>query len=697
MKNQKSTSFLFEIGVEEIPAGYFKGAANSILQKAPALLAECGCEAQNLQIFSTPRRIVVYAEEFLKLTANEEEKFGPLKNQAYDGNGKPTAALLGFLKSVNAPESAVYSKGSPKGERVCVKIKKGKKPLSYFFESLPGQIEFPKLMRWDKTRCTFTRPIRWTFAFIGAKPQKFKIGAAQSGTYTYGHRFLSSKKITVRNSDLKSYERLLAKHHVILDPQKRVQKIESFFTNENNKNLDLINTVAHLVEEPFPVRGKFDSRYLKLPTAVLKTCMSKNQKIFACYDKSGKLINQFLAVINGPRKSVKEISKNYESVLTSRLEDARFFFEDDQKTKLEAKVPKLKEMVFLGSLGSYFDKTKRLESLVRYLGPEAGLSKEIVDRASRAAYLAKADLVTHLVYEFPDLQGMAGFEYARLNGENDQTAKAISGHYLPLNLSEDYQALKKALNLEGALVGIADRVDLLVGAGGLGVELSGSQDPYALRRAAGGIVKILRAHPMKISLSKLINEARNLYGNKISRSKEELSNQLIPFFKDRLIFELQLKAGSREFELLKAIMATQFDWLVEIYEKFDRLKTHVNEEAFEKACKVMERTGNILKGIKDKVSEQIDPNSFESPLERHLFDLLVEEENTMKQMVHDKNYDSALKRYASVFYGPVHEFFDQVLVNAENPKIRMNRQALVGKINQLCRKNLADLSLIHIG
>lgn len=687
------SSLLFEIGVEEIPSGYFAAAEASILAKAPALLTECGWQFDRLNIYTTPRRFVIHAEHFRPVEIQEEEKLGPSKEQAYQ-DGKATAALTGFLKSVNRSESDIYFKETPRGVRLCVKIKRERKPLRSFFETLPTQIEFPKLMRWETRGYSFTRPIRWTFAFVGKQAQTYKIADVESHSFSYGHRFLSPGKIKITSADFEMFKRLLAKHHVILDAEDRIQKIKTFLKGSNNTNESLIHTVAHLVEDPFPVRGTFQKKYLKLPSAVLATCMSKNQKTFAFYDSQGHLTNQFLAVINGPRRNVRQIAKNYESVLSSRLEDAQFFFAEDQKTKLETKVEKLREMIFLGSLGSYFDKTKRLQTLVQFLGKDAGLPAEIMKRASRGAYLSKADLTTHLVYEFPELQGVAGSEYARLEGEDSEVAQAIRGHYFPANLTEDYRTLQKSLNLEGALVGLCDRMDLLIGASSLGIAFSASRDPYALRRSAGGIVKILRAHPISFSLSKWIRTAREQYGNLISKSDDDFARELIPFLKERIVFELQIKAGTKEFELLQGIFASNFDSIREVYEKFNRLSTQLKHPSFINACKVMERTGNILKGVKEKINDRVEPSLFRDELENRLFDLFNREESTVKKLASEKRYEAAIQLYGDTFYQPLHDFFDRVMVNADDLKIRTNRQALVQKINLLCRSQIADLSSV---
>ena len=693
MKRTKSSSLLFEIGVEEIPSSYLVPAEASIRSKAPGLLSECGWQFDQLNVYSTPRRFVIHATNFRPLIFQEEEKLGPLKDQAYQ-DGRPTPALLGFLKSVNRKESDVFFKDSQRGSRVCVKVKKEKKPLRHFFEALPTCIEFPKLMRWERSRYSFARPIRWAFAYVDHKLETFKIADVVSGSHSFGHRFLAPTKLNVSSADFKIFSNLLLKHHVVLDARVRVARIRSFLKRVHNHDEELVQTVANLVEDPYPVQGVFAKKYLNLPVSVLETCMRKHQRIFACYDSPGRLTDRFVAVINGRRKDVKRIVGHYENVLTSRLEDAEFFFKEDRKTKLEAKVDRLKEMIFLGSLGSYLEKAKRLVAEVQYLSKEAEVPADVMSRASRSAYLAKADLTTHLVYEFPELQGKAGSEYAQLDGEDTNVAKGIYGHYLPVNLTEDYRELKKRLNFEGALVGLCDRMDLLVGASGLGIELNASQDPYALRRAAGGIVKILRVHPLRFSLANWIRAVRREYGNLFAKSDSDIALQLLPFFKERITYELQVKSGSREFEVLQGIFAAGFDQVIEVYEKFEHLSGEVNNQSFLKACKVMERTTNILKGVKGKVDDRVERALLQDPLEQRLFDLLGQEEASLNQLIRQKHYGAAVKRYGDVFYQPLHDFFDRVLVNVEDSKVRTNRQSLVKKINSLCASRIADLSYI---
>jgi glycyl-tRNA synthetase beta chain len=689
----QKTSVLYEIGSEEIPAGYFARAKSSALKKIPELLSDCGLKSDDVQIFTTPRRIVIYLDEVVLLKAQQLEKLGPPKEQSFE-NGKPTKALLGFLKTAGKTEKDILFKDSPRGPRVCVLISKERKPIRTFFELLPTAMEFPKLMRWEDTGYQFTRPIRWSLAFIGKKSQKYQIGGVKSGVVTYGHRFLSRGALKVKSASLKDFENLLVKNHVILKQEIREKMIRGFLRSSRTCDEKLITAVSNMVEEPCSVSGYFDAKFLSLPDTVLSTCMSKHQKIFAQYDAKGRLTNRFIAIINGRRSNSRLIARNYESVLRSRLEDARFFFKEDQKESLSSKISELKNMIFLGSLGSYYDKTKRVEVLVRNVAESVGLSRDVIRNVERAAVLSKVDLVTHLVYEFPELQGVAGCEYAKLNGETNEVARAIRDHYAPENLGVSFELVGKQIGIEGAILGICDRFDLLVGAMGLGVKVSSSEDPYALRRAAGGVVKLIRAFRLRLSLRSLIQKNRELFGKLINKEGAEMEQSLLPFFMERVAFELQTKAGTKEYEVLQSILSTGADDLSIVFDKYKDLTSEMKSDSFVRACKVMERTHNILKGSKTKFSEQIDCALLETPVEKNLMTLINEKEHTILDLTKVQKYGKAAKMFGDIFYGPVHDFFDQVMVNVEDPKIRSNRQALVKRVNQICGSAIADLSKV---
>ncbi len=691
MKKNKTENLLFEIGVEEIPSDYLLPACASIERRAPQLLGACGYAYDELEVYSTPRRFVIFVGNLTKQADAVEERLGPGKIQSYQ-DGRPAPALIGFLKSTGKKETDIIWKETPKGERAAVLLQKEVKPIRHFFETLPAEIEFPKLMHWERTRYKFTRPIRWTFAILGSKIQSYQIGALKSGHFSYGHRFLSNRQIPVKSADLAAYEKLLLGHHVMLRHDARVQKIRAFLQSAHNTDEALIHKAADLVEEPFPVKGTFKKEYLSLPEDVLSTCMRHHQKIFACYDAGGKLSDQFIAVINGKKVNPGVIAKNYENVLESRLEDAKFFFNEDTKTKLEAKVPKLREMIFLGKLGSYFDKVERLQKLVEYIGKGTKDVREVI----RAAYLSKADLITRLVYEFPELQGVAGSEYAKHDGESESVSRAIREHYYPLNLSESYEALLKKLHPASVLVSLADRTDLLVGAIGIGIEPSGSKDPYALRRAMGGIVKLIRAFRISISFSGLIHTSAKLYGNHLKLKSSEILSKLTPFLEERIAFELDLKVGTKPHEIFRAVFASEPDDLANVYERFGFLMDlhQKNPSEFQRACKIVERTGNILKGIGTDVNSNIDQSLLLAEEEKELYKIVCEKESLITQLLSEKKYGLASGEYSRSFYEPVHKFFDKVMVNDKDQKIRANRQALVKKINRLYTEKLANLVFV---
>ena len=698
-------NLLFEIGVEEIPSEYFELAVDSIRRKAPILLDECGYHFDEIQIYTTPRRLVIFARNFIRKSEVIEERLGPSKEQSYQNN-VPSQALLGFLKSLGKTESDLKWKETSKGMRACVSVRKEVKPIKHFFETLPLQIEFPKLMRWDATNYKFTRPIRWTFAFIGDKSQKYKIASVSSDCFTFGHRFLANKKIRIKSADLISYEKLLRKNHVVLRETDRVALIKKSLAKFFNQDESLIRQVANLVEEPFPVIGKFNQDYLKLPAEVLSTCMRKHQKIFACYDRSGRLINRFVAVINGRRKDSKIIARNFENVLISRLEDAKFFYQEDLETPLREKIPKLKELIFLGGLGSYFDKVERLKKIVEYFVRYDNTAKKFFTEqigaqeisfeatSNKIIELCKADLVTHLVYEFPELQGIAASAYAKTEGEHSYVVESIKKHYYPLNLSESHENLEK-MPIHATLISLADRIDLLVGAIGLGITPTGSQDPYALRRAAGGFVKLIRASRLNFSMPDLIRTVVMLHkGLKVNSL--EIERKIITFCKERIAFELNLKPGTIYYEILQSVLVINSNSIIDIFERYEELKDlyNTNKGVFLKACKVVERTGNILKGVKGESQDQIDSGMLKEELEKELYEIIRARSEELSGLARERKFYQVTERFGEYFFDPINRFFDRVMVNVEDVRIRANRQALIKKINHLYTQEVADLSLI---
>ena len=453
---------------------------------------------------------------------------------------------------------------------------------------------------------------------------------------------------------------------------------------------ELLHMTAQLVEEPFLLEGSFKKEYLELPKEVLASCMKKNQKIFACYGADGKLNGKFAAVMNGARAkaALPRIREDYEGVLESRLKDARYFYKQDTAQPLESKLHLLEQVTYLGKLGNMKQKTERTEKLAAEFADfagHAGLQGDLV----RAARLSKIDLMTHLVYEFPDIQGIAGREYALASGEKNEVALALGTQYLPKNLGEDYRELSRQMNLLGAMLGVVDRLDHLAGAFGIGMQPSGSQDPYALRRAGGSLVKIIRAFSIHFDLQQVLEICGGLYGKALTEN--DWQAKLKKFFEDRVVFELQAKPGTREYEILQAILKVSPGNLANVFDRYEKLAALYSREpkTFLKAAKVVERTGNIIKGA--KVEGEIRPEALVEPSEKVLFQILKEKSHEIEAI---RECDKATAKFGEIFYQPVHDFFKQVMVNVEDASIRSNRQILMKKINQLYTQRIADLSLL---
>jgi len=700
-------TLLFEIGVEELPMHHWDNVENGEWESiAKKLFADNRLEFSKVMITTTPRRIVFWFEGIpAKQLASEKVFRGPALDKAYDAEGKPSQALEGFIKSRGVALDSLIQEKTDKGIYLVAKIQETAKPtikiLPEVLKQLILKLTFPKNMRWEATGMRFSRPIRWIVALFDNKLVSLEIAGVKSGQITYGHRFLSKKP--VRITKISDYYSLLLKQHVNICRKTRQEIIKQDLTKLAAKegwdpdrfDSELIADASDLVEAPFLITGSFDKSFLTLPSEVLSTCMKKHQKIFACYDKSGKLKPQFVAVMNGKRNNLKKISEDYSGVLESRLRDAQFFYHEDTQTPLIKKVEKLKGIVFLGKLGTIYDKVERMKSAAGFFADELKLDSHEKKNLIRAAELSKADLVTAMVYEFPELQGVMGREYSLHDREDVDVARAIDAQYWPKSLSLDYAALASNINRVGGMLAILEKMDTLVGAFGAGFIPTGSQDPYALRRAAGGIVKIVRSFGFSFSLDQLINKLRDLYGNKINLN-QEAELKLKTFFKERLFFELNLKPGSQSYEILQAVEATRFDDLNDVLKRFEALRDFADRERqqFLQTAKVVERTSNILKGVKGVIKEEIKEDLLSDDLEKKLLKLCRENEAKFNEQLSRKDYLGATRFYGQVFYEPIHQFFDSVMVNVEDPEVRANRQALMKKINSLYVDRIADLSCL---
>lgn len=709
MKNSNnSKDFLLEIGTEELPVDALDVISGHLAPKFESALKESRIAFKSTRLGLTPRRVAFFIE---RLSLREEDESleisGPPKDRAYDSSGRPTEALIGFLKAKQLKEKDIFIRDSRGTQCVAAKIVKKGKPTE---EVLPEiilrviqSLPFPKLMRWDNSAFRFPRPVRWCLAIFGNKSLALSLGGVKAKAETRGHRFLSNKTVSVKEANWENFKTLLRKNHVVLDCEERKAFIREGLTRkEKSSPVDegLVHVASLLVEEPFLVEGSFKKEYLKLPEEILYTAMKKYQRIFAVYDSKGKVLDRFIAVINGKRKDLARLKLDYERVLESRLADAQFFYHEDTRSSLESKRERLKDLVFMKNLGTFFEKEERLVKLaefaVSHRESSLGLNEAEKDYLRRAARLSKNDLTTQMVFEFPELQGVMGREYARYDKEPIEVAKAISEHYLPKSLGEDYRNLAESVSRVGAVLGVIDRLDTLVGTFAIGLEPTGSQDPYALRRAGGALVKLIRAFNLRFPWRSWVEKLLGLYGDKAKTDASGLEITLGNFIEERIVAELQLKSGTREYEILQAVLQAKCEDIAEAIQRFDVLVTVFNKKRglFEKAFKVVERTSNILKGAKGSVSNEPDPSLFKEPLERSLHELYKEKSSQVERLIKEENYGEAVALYGGTFFEPLHDFFDKVLVNVEDEAVRKNRHALMKEINRLFTVDVADLSLM---
>ncbi len=693
-------NLLLELGVEELPSDCLDVVYGELRKKAEALLAKNRLPFGRVCVEATPRRIALFIEGLVVRQADHVLEFsGPSVEKAYDAAGKPTPALQGFLKSKNAAEKDIQLKDTPRGKFVTVQIKEKGRPVKAVLPGLLSEVltslPFPKNMRWEVGGFKFPRPIRWLAVLLDKAVLPMTLAGLKSGKLTYGRRFLSRKPVTLASADWKSYQRLLKKQHVWINLQDRLQFIERGLKDRFKQvhvDEELVHVTAQLVEEPFLLDGVFSKAYLDLPAEVLSTCLKKHQKVFTLTDGRGRPLGKFVAVLNGSRKGLPKVRADFQNVLESRLKDARYFYTADTKEPLEKKLPLLEQIVYLGQLGSLLDKTKRLENLAENFATRVG-KPELGADLKRTARLAKIDLMAHLVYEFPDLQGTCGREYAQASGEKDSVARAIGEQYLPKNLADSAADVRTQISPLGALYGMLDRFDLLVGAFGSGMEPTGSQDPYALRRAAGILVKFIRAFECSFPLT-LLSEAAREYGSRLKLPQKDFETALLKFFKDRMAFELGLNAGTREAEIFDAVWKVNCADFRDVFERFNVLTKLYREEkgAFWKAAKVMERTANIAKAA--PAGAEFKQELFAESLEKDLGRLYQTHSKEVTQAIGEGNYAKATHLYGDIFHDPLNAFFKQVMVNVEDRAIRDNRQALLKRIHSLYAGSLADLSVL---
>jgi glycyl-tRNA synthetase beta chain len=686
----KTLDLLFEIGCEEIPAGMLPRAEEELKVNLEKLLtAENLFDGVAVETFSTPRRLSAYVRGFpVKQLDVVNDVTGPPKSVAYDQAGEPTRAAVSFAEKQGIRLVDIFFVQTPKGEYLAAKqIKRGRTSEQILGEVLPRVIHdlsWPRTMTWtglDGAR--FIRPIRWIVALLGGKVLKFTFGGVAAGDATRGHRFLGSSEIRVRN--FADYEKKLRANGVILRPADRSATIDRELAAHAkrgsyrlHKDTALLKLVTYLNEYPTVIEGGFDPQFLNLPDEILITVMRGHQKYFAVEKKNGELAPNFLAVINLAKDSKGLVRAGHERVLRARFADAQFFWAADQKCRLADYLPKLAKVTYESRLGSYADKVERTRAISRWLMEQwssLGIPHAHIADADRAAELAKCDLATEMVREFPELQGIVGGLYSRAQGEPNEIADAVYDHYRPVGLDDPIPR-----NLIGCGVSLADKLDSIVGCFAVGIIPTGSSDAYALRRAALGIVKVILDQKLPLAISLVVGIASNALltyppHHPVAPAQE---SQVLDFILDRAKFVFRERAGF-SYDEVNAVFRAGADDLVDAHKRLIALRAIRKSKNFEPLTVSFKRIRKIIEKANLKKNVSVKPELFENDAERELF--AASREAAVQVQIEKKagRYEQALDRIAGLRKA-VDRFFEEVLVMADNEAVRNNRLSLLAEL-----------------
>ncbi len=681
---------LFEIGTEDLPPGEIPSVLDQLEGETQAALAELRLDFSDLRTFGTPRRLILFAEGIAaKQRPAVREVRGPAAAAAFDAQNRPTQAAVGFARSQGVPVDRLQVREI--GDRryaVAVMEEAGRPAPSVLPEALQQVVDrltFPRPMRWGKGDAKFLRPVRWVVALLGPQLLRVSIAGIKAGRRTFGHRFLAPRSRTVARAG--AYVRIMDAAKVVIDRDVRRRVIVRQATDLAGRaggtaQLDaaLLEETVMSVEHPQALLGAFDTEFLVLPPAILVTVMEHHQKYFPVTGPDGELRPAFIAVRDGDRRHLETVREGHQWVLRARLADARFFFDEDRKYRLEEYVPQLDGLVVLQQLGTMASKIRRMQRLADYVAVALVLDGIDTQTLTRAVTLCKADLVTHIVGEFPELQGVIGGIYAGLDGEPPAVAQAIGEHYLPVRSGDRVPSTRP-----GALLAVLDRADTLVGAMREGLAPTGSQDPYSLRRIGQGFVEIVLAHRLRFPLAGLLASAAEAFG----QSGDQVTRDAVEFLRQRLR-TLLTERGIR-YDAIEAALAVSADDLLGAAERAEAIAQFLADPDFTRLFVAYDRASRILSG---EAAASIDPALFEHDAERTLALVLGAAAPAVTAAVEGGDFPAALRALVPLA-GPVDRLFDAVLVMAPDPQVRANRQALLADVVRVFRL-VGDFSKIVV-
>jgi glycyl-tRNA synthetase beta chain len=672
---------LVEIGTEEIPAGYLAEGLSQWRQLVEGCLRENRIEIEHgIETFGTPRRLVLVGRGIAERQADlVKEITGPPKSVAYDEKGNPTRAAMGFAQKQGVSIQDVTFIDTPKGPYLSVTQQiPGRPTAEVLAESLPGligRIPWPKSMRWGGIGFPFVRPIHWVLCLLNGSVVPFDVAGITSGHSTAGHRFMAPDQIPI--SGVEDYLEKMRRVFVVIDPRERERLVQKAVREVAEKaggtpvqDPALVSIVANLVETPSAVCGSFDRSFLELPDVVLITAMREHQKYFAVYDNEGRLMPHFVAVNNTIARDESVVRRGHERVLRARLSDAAFFVKEDRKKPLLDRLEGLRDVVYQADLGTSYAKVQRFTRLARHMA-ERVLPGEI-DTVDLVARLCKCDLITQMVGEFPSLQGVMGKEYARLEGYPEAVSTGIYEHYLPLRAGGELPEYGI-----GAVVGIADRMDTIAGCFAVGLEPSGSADPFALRRHALAVIRILETMGWDLSLKELTEKTLSLLSEEVRFDKVPVFSKIIAFVRER--YKNMMLGSDYTADLVDAVISADFDRIQRLRFRIDQLKRFASEsEDFPQLCLTFKRVSNILK--KEDRAFEPNPALFRESSETVLWETFRSLKDQVYRLLQQDAYLDGL-RLMSTIRKPVDDFFDGVeVLTKDDPALRNNRVGLLQQI-----------------
>jgi len=677
---------ILEIGCEELPSSYIRPAIDQMVSAAEASLKDHRISYQHLYTYYTPRRLALFFKGLSDMQEDAtKEVTGPLVSIAFDEHGLPTRAGEGFAKAQGVSAASLKRKMTPKGE-VVVAMKKGggrqtAEIMAEVFPEVIKKIRFPKVQRWGNGDFLFARPIRWVCSVYSRSVIPFEIAGLYSSRETHGLRALKQGPLDVVEAG--DYLEVLRQGSVIADPAERrnliwnkVQQAAAEKGAVVPPDQDLLDDVNNLIESPDVIMGSFDPKYLELPDQVIVTAMREHQKYFAVRDTTGKLLPYFIGVINGTPKDKQVVIRANEGVLKARLEDAKFFVSEDMKLSLEGWAEKLSGITWLEGIGTMADKSLRLQKLVKKLAPLFGLSKDVAKTAENAAILCKADLATNIIREkeFNSLQGVMGGLYAARQGKPLE-GEAIQYHYFPRFAGD-----KLPPSPAGALLSVADKLDTIAGCFRARLIPSGSQDPFALRRQALGILQILLANKYAISLEDLVKAAQSGFAGK---AKPKEKDEILEFLKGRL--QSVLESRNIPYDVVNAVAATEAPTFIDLIEKAETVNRFKMEKDFQELATAAGRVLRILpeKKLTNKLSQAL----LKETEERELHKAVETVAKAVAVALEKRDYVD-VRQELQALVRPIHAFFEKILVMDKNAKVKNNRLVLLqetaGALLALC-------------